>query len=145
MTGRPDGGGALGTRSSSGDRGLGGGDGVVGLGARWRYRRQWWWRPRETVFRQEYIEQPDNERGQSDTISVKEEWRECFRQVRRDWRRVHGRQEDLRLWESSLNVHAGQCWKWDAVLLRPPWAPMEFDGVLRDYASCGRQSGGRPV
>ena len=30
MTGRPDGGGALGTRSRSGDRGPGGGVGVVG-------------------------------------------------------------------------------------------------------------------
>ena len=68
-----------------------------------------------------------------------------FRQVLRDWRRVHGRQEDLRLWESSFNVHAGQCWRWDAVLLRPPWAPVEFDGFLRDYASCGRQSSGRPA
>ena len=66
------------------------------------------------------------------------------RVFRRDWRRVHGRQEDLRLLESSFNVHAGQCWRWDAVLLRPPWAPMEFDGFLRDYASCGRQSSGRP-
>ena len=36
------------------------------LGRRWRYRRQWWWRPRETVVTQEYIEEPDNERGQSD-------------------------------------------------------------------------------
>ena len=30
------------------------------------------------MFTQEYIEEPDNERGQSDTISVKEELRECF-------------------------------------------------------------------
>ena len=37
------------------------------LGRRWRYRRQWW--PRETVFTQEYIEEPDNERGQSDFFS----------------------------------------------------------------------------
>ena len=33
MTGRPDGGGAFGTRSKSGDRGPGGGVGVVGCGA----------------------------------------------------------------------------------------------------------------
>ena len=30
------------------------------------------------MFTQEYIEEPDIERGQSDTISVKEELRECF-------------------------------------------------------------------
>ena len=41
-----------------------------------------------------------------------------FLQVRRDWRRVHGRQEELRLGESSLNFHAGQYWRWDAALLR---------------------------
>ena len=68
MTGRPDGGGALGTRSRSGDCGLDGGDGVVGWGADGG-TRQWWWRPRETVFTQEYIEEPDNERGQSDFFS----------------------------------------------------------------------------
>ena len=27
----------------------------------------------------------------------------------------------------------------------PPWAPMEFDGFLRDYPSFGRQSSGRPA
>ena len=56
------------------------------------------------MFTQEYIEEPDIERGQSDTISVKEELCECFGEI---GRRVHGRQEDLRLWESSFNVHAG--------------------------------------
>ena len=77
MTGRPDGGGALGTRSRSGDRGPGGGVGVVGWGADGGTGASGW-RPRETVFTQEYIEEPDNERGQSDMISVKEELRECF-------------------------------------------------------------------
>ena len=33
------------------------------------------------MFTQEYIEEPDIERGQSDTISVKEELRECFGEI----------------------------------------------------------------
>ena len=41
------------------------------LGRRWRYRRQWWWRPRENVFTQECIEEPDNERGQSEYMDGK--------------------------------------------------------------------------
>ena len=68
-----------------------------------------------------------------------------FRQVRRDWRRVHGRQEDLRLWESSFNVHAGQCgdgMQSSSVLRGLQWS---LTGFLRDYASCGRQSSGRPA
>ena len=33
------------------------------------------------MFAHEYIEEPDIERGQSDTISVKEELRECFGEI----------------------------------------------------------------
>ena len=33
------------------------------------------------MFTQEYIEEPDIERVQSDTISVKEELRECFGEI----------------------------------------------------------------
>ena len=55
-----------------------------------------------------------------------------FRQVRRDWRRLHGRQEDLRLWESSFNAHAGQCWRWDAVLLRGlQWSLTDSSEIMR--------------
>ena len=115
------------------------------LGRRWRYRRQWWWRPRETVFTQEYIEEPDIERGQSDTISVKEELRECFGKfgeigdVYMDGKKISGSGSQVPM---STQANVGD---WDAVLLPPPWAPMEFDGFLRDYASGGRQSRGRPA
>ena len=64
---------------------------------------------------------------------------------RRDWRRVHGRREDLRLWESSFNVHAGQCWRWDAVLLRPPWAPMSLTDSCEIMRLVVDKSSGRPA
>ena len=68
------------------------------------------------MFTQEYIEEPDNERGQSDTISVKEELRECFGKFGEIGDVYMDGQEDIRLWESSFNVHAGQCWRWNTVL-----------------------------
>ena len=51
------------------------------VGAPVEVQAPWWWRLRETVFTQEYIEEPDIERGQSDTISVKEELRKCFGEI----------------------------------------------------------------
>ena len=49
----------------------------------------------------------------------------------------HEYMDGKKISDSSPNVHTGQCWRWDAALFRPPWAPTEFDGF--------RQTGGRPA
>ena len=94
------------------------------------------------MFTQEYIEEPDNECGQSDTISVKEELRESFGEVGdvyMDGKKTSGSGSQVPM---STQANVGDGMQSSSVLRGLQWM---FDGFLRDYASCGGQSSGRPA
>ena len=77
------------------------------------------------MFTQEYIEEPDIERGQSDTISVKEELRECFGEtgdVYMDGKKTSG---------SATQANVGDGMQSSSVLRGLQWSLTDSSEIMR--------------
>ena len=83
---------------------------------------------------QDYIEEPDNERGQSDTISVKEELRECFGKfgeigdVYMDGRKTSGSGSQVSM---STQANVGDGMQSSSVLRGLQWSLTDSSGIMR--------------
>ena len=83
------------------------------------------------MFTQEYIEEPDIERGQSDTISVKEELRECFGEigdVYMDGKRTSGSGSQVSM---STQANVGDGMQSSSVLRGLQWSLTDSSGIMR--------------
>ena len=83
------------------------------------------------MFTQEYIEEPDIERGQSDTISVKEELRECFGEIGEmymDGKKTSGSVSQVSM-PTQANVGDGM--QSSSVLRRLQWSLTDSSEIMR--------------
>ena len=86
------------------------------------------------MFAQEYIEEPDIERGQSDTISVKEELRECFGKfgeigdVYMDGRKTSGPGSQVSM---STQANVGDGMQSSSVLRGLQWSLTDSSEIMR--------------
>ena len=85
----------------------------------------------QTVFTQEYIEEPDSERGQSDTISVKEELRESFGEigdVYMDGKKTSGSGSQVSM---STQANVGDGMQSSSVLRGLQWSLTDSSEIMR--------------
>ena len=83
------------------------------------------------MFTQEYIEEPDIERGQSDTISVKEELRECFGEigdVYMDGKKTSGSWSQVSM---STQANVGDGMQSPSVLRGLQWSLTDSSEIMR--------------
>ena len=81
------------------------------------------------MFTQEYIEEPDIERGQSDTISVKEELCECFGEIGDvDGKKTSGSGSQVSM---STQANVGDGMQSSSVFRGLQWSLTESSEIMR--------------